>query len=167
MHYKILNEDQQQLMPLLSKFKKEFYMVGGTSTALHIGHKLSIDFDLFKQAKIRPLNIRSIFKQSNEKIQVALNREGQFNWVCRNSKFTFIEYAYPVSHPVILDNGLAIPRLLDVAAMKTFGLGMLSKWKDYLDLYFNVRTILTLMRFPKRQVSILAPCLVKNYLGGN
>ncbi|MFM2338368.1 MAG: hypothetical protein RL115_1561 [Bacteroidota bacterium] len=139
MHYKILNEDQQQLMPLLSKFKKEFYMVGGTSIALHIGHRLSIVFDLFKQGDIRPQKILSIFKRRNEKIQVTLNREGQLNLVCRNVKFTFFEYAYPVSHPVILDNGLTIPSLLDLAAMKDFALGMRSKWKDYLDLYFILK----------------------------
>jgi hypothetical protein len=140
MHYKILNEDQQQLMPLLSKFKKEFYMVGGTSRALHIGHRLSIDFDLFKQGEIRPQKILSVFKQSNEKIQVTLNREGQLNLVCRNVKFTFFEYGYPVSHPILLENGLTIPGLLDLAAMKAFALGMRSKWKDYLDLYFILKS---------------------------
>ncbi len=139
MQYNILNEDQQQLLPLLSKFKKEFYMVGGTSIALHIGHRLSIDFDLFKQGEIRPQKILSVFKQNNEKAQVTLNRQGQLNLVCRNVKFTFFEYDYPVLHPVILKNGLTIPGLLDLAAMKAFALGMRSKWKDYLDLYFIIK----------------------------
>ncbi len=139
MQYNILNEDQQQLLPLLSKFKKEFYMVGGTSIALHIGHRLSIDFDLFKQGEIRPQKILSVFKQNNEKAQVTLNRQGQLNLVCRNVKFTFFEYDYPVLHPVILENGLTIPGLLDLAAMKAFALGMRSKWKDYLDLYFIIK----------------------------
>ena len=57
MHPEILNEQQMQLLPLLSKFKKEFYMVGGSAIALHIGHRLSIDFDLFKNGTIKPKNI--------------------------------------------------------------------------------------------------------------
>ncbi len=39
MHLEILNKDQNDLLPLLAKFNKEFYMVGGTSIALHIGHR--------------------------------------------------------------------------------------------------------------------------------
>lgn len=57
MHLEIFNEQQFQLLPLLSKFKNEFYMVGGTAVALHIGHRLSIDFDLFKNGVIKPKNI--------------------------------------------------------------------------------------------------------------
>ena len=35
-----------ELFPLLSKFKN-FYLAGGTALVLHIGHRLSVDFDLF------------------------------------------------------------------------------------------------------------------------
>ncbi len=34
-------------------------MVGGTAIALHIGHRLSIDFDLFKMGNINPKSIFS------------------------------------------------------------------------------------------------------------
>lgn len=49
MFFEILNKNQVDLQYLLSKFKKEFYMVGGTAIALHIGHRLSIDFYLLKR----------------------------------------------------------------------------------------------------------------------
>ena len=48
MHKEIFNPNQIQLLPLVKQFKKEFYLVGGTAIALHIGHRRSIDFDLFK-----------------------------------------------------------------------------------------------------------------------
>jgi Nucleotidyl transferase AbiEii toxin, Type IV TA system len=150
MQYNILNQDQKHLLPLLSKFKKEFYMVGGTSIALHIGHRLSIDFDLFKQGEIRPSKILSVFKQNNEEVQVTLNRNGQLNLVCRNVKFTFFEYDYLISHPVVLDNGITIPGLLDLAATKAFALGMRSKWKDYLDLYFIIKSHYSINEISKK-----------------
>ena len=139
MHLEIFNEEQRQLFPLLSKFKNEFYMVGGTAIALHIGHRLSIDFDLFKQGKIQPKRITTLFKKHNEDIIVTLNREGQLNLVCRNVKLTFFDFDYSIPHPVLLENGLSFPRLLDLAAMKAFALGMRSKWKDYVDLYFVLK----------------------------
>ena len=47
MHKEILTLEQLELTPLLKKFSKDFYLVGGTAIAFHIGHRRSIDFDLF------------------------------------------------------------------------------------------------------------------------
>lgn len=139
MHLKIFNTQQQQLLPLLSTFKKEFYMVGGTAIALHIGHRLSIDFDLFKNGAIKPKKIIDQFKKSKEALLVTLNREGQLNLVCRDVKFTFLNFEYSVPHPVMIEQSITIPSLLDLAAMKAFAMGQRSKWKDYVDLYFIIK----------------------------
>jgi hypothetical protein len=48
MHLEILSKEQVELLPLVSQFKREFYLVGGTAIALHIGHRESIDFELFE-----------------------------------------------------------------------------------------------------------------------
>jgi hypothetical protein len=47
MYKEILSSEQQELLPLLKTFKREFYLVSETAIALHIGHRRSIDFDLF------------------------------------------------------------------------------------------------------------------------
>lgn len=47
MHTEILSKQQLQLLPLLKTFSDDFWLVGGTAIALHIGHRRSIDFDLF------------------------------------------------------------------------------------------------------------------------
>ena len=57
MYKKILNKDQIELLPLIEQFKKEFYLVGGTAIALQIGHRRSIDFDLFKSDRLAPKRI--------------------------------------------------------------------------------------------------------------
>ena len=57
MHKEIFNKNQLGLLPLVTSFKNEFYLVGGTAIALHIGHRRSIDFDLFK---ISPLQHKKI-----------------------------------------------------------------------------------------------------------
>ena len=51
MHKEILTKEQVELLPLLKEFKGKFYLVGGTAIALHIGHRRSIDFDLFSEKK--------------------------------------------------------------------------------------------------------------------
>jgi len=125
-------------------------MVGGSAIALHIGHRLSIDFDLFTQGKIQPQKITTLFKKNNEDIIVTLNREGQLNLVCRNVKFTFFDFDYAIPHPEVLENGISLPGLLDLAAMKAFALGLRSKWKDYVDLYFILNKYYDINTISKR-----------------
>ena len=59
MHLEILSKEQLALLPILSSFKKEYYLVGGTAIALHIGHRESLDFDLFKEKNIRKKDLYS------------------------------------------------------------------------------------------------------------
>jgi Nucleotidyl transferase AbiEii toxin, Type IV TA system len=154
MHLNILNSDQQQLLPLLAKFKKEFYMVGGTAIALHIGHRLSIDFDLFKKGTIKPKAIVNKFREQKEIVTVTLNMQGQLNLDCRNVKFTFFEYEFDVPHPVNIKNSIMIPELLDLAAMKAYALGRRSKWKDYVDLYFILKDHFSIDEISERAADI-------------
>ena len=154
MHLEILSAEQQQLLPLLSKFNKEFYLVGGTAIALHKGHRLSIDFDLFKNGIVKPKKIIDTFKTKNEKISVTLNRDGQLNLICRNVKFTFFEFEYEIPHQILIENSITIPTLLDLAAMKAFALGRRSKWKDYVDLYFIIKDDFNISEISSRASAI-------------
>ena len=67
MHKEILNTDQIELLALVKEYKREFYLVGGTAIALHIGHRRSIDFDLFKNGIIRH---KTIISKIDKKIHV-------------------------------------------------------------------------------------------------
>jgi len=53
MHKEILSPAQAKLLPLVKKFNKDFYLTGGTAIALHLGHRRSIDFDLFSGKEFR------------------------------------------------------------------------------------------------------------------
>ena len=46
-HKEILTKEQLELLPVVGGFLKDFGLVGGTAIALHIGHRESIDFDMF------------------------------------------------------------------------------------------------------------------------
>lgn len=150
MFLNILDQNQTDLLPVVTNFKKEFYMVGGTAIALHIGHRRSIDFDLFKCGTIKPKAITKKFEEKKEKILVTLNIDGQLNLVCRNVKFTFFEYEFEIPHEVKVDNYITIPSLLDLAAMKAYALGRRSKWKDYTDLYFILKNNYTIATISER-----------------
>ena len=50
-------------MPTIAKFKREYYLVGGTAIALQIGQRESIDFDLFKLKSLRKSEIYKKIEQ--------------------------------------------------------------------------------------------------------
>jgi hypothetical protein len=43
----VLTNDQLKLSPLIRQYANDFYLADGTAIALQIGHRRSIDFDLF------------------------------------------------------------------------------------------------------------------------
>jgi len=139
MHKEVLNTQQVELLPLLKEFKREFYLVGGTAIALQIGHRRSIDFDLFKLAPLKHKAI--ISKISNYKFQTNITRRvtEQLNVTINHVKFTFYQYPYNIPATIVFDDLIKMPDLKHLAAINAYALGRRSKWKDYVDLFFLIR----------------------------
>ena len=136
MHEEILSADQQKLLPLMAQFRREYYLVGGTAIALHLGHRRSIDFDLFKMAAIsHKKNLDKIVAAGFEHL-VTRRVEEQMNLLVGGVKVTFFQYPFPVVPEDDFKDVFRLPSLLSLAAMKAYALGRRSKWKDYVDLYF-------------------------------
>ena len=137
MHTEILTEEQLKLLPLVKSFSKKFGLVGGTAIALQIGHRRSIDFDLFTNDK--PFNNFYIKKKisKNRNIQkIYKDEEGQYTMIIKDVQLTFFQYPYKIDFSKKFEDVIRMPDLLTLAAMKLFALGRRAKWKDYIDLYF-------------------------------
>ena len=150
MHSKILSPNQQELLPLLKVFKKEFYLVGGTAIALYLGHRRSIDFDLFKFSSIKPKSLVTKISESGFSYDVTRRVTEQLNVTIHNVKFTFYEYPFQIESPTSFEGIVKMPTLIDLAAMKAYALGRRSKWKDYVDLYFILKDHYTIKQISDR-----------------
>ncbi len=139
MHTEIFNSDQVQLFPYLKRFNRTFYLVGGTAIALHLGHRRSIDFDLFTPASLVKHRIKSKLLQVPFRQIPIFEDVDQLHLHLNSVKLTFFSYPYPVAHPVHVESVITMPTLQSLAAMKAFALGRRAKWKDYVDLYFLLR----------------------------
>lgn len=138
-HKEILNNNQVELLPLIGEFKREYYLVGGTAIALYLGHRRSIDFDLFKYSPLnRKKNLDKVL-ESRFSTLVTWNVADQMNLIVNNVKITFYQYPFQIKANNIFDKIIRLPNLLDLAAMKAYALGRRSKWKDYVDLYFLLK----------------------------
>jgi hypothetical protein len=138
MHIEILSEKQQELLDFIAQYKRSFYLVGGTAIALHIGHRRSIDFDLFTYTRLNKSRIKAKLLHIPYKTQIIFEDIDQLHYKINEVKVTFFNYPYPVEHPVKWNNIISMPSLLSLGAMKAFALGRRSKWKDYVDLFFLI-----------------------------
>jgi len=136
MHDEILNDGQRELLPLMAQFRREFYLVGGTAIALHLGHRRSVDFDLFKLSRLNHKRNLDRIVAAGFAHQVTRRVEEQMNLVVNGVKLTFFQYPFLVVPEDKFRDVFRLPSLLSLAAMKAYALGRRSKWKDYVDLYF-------------------------------
>ena len=136
MHDEIFNADQAKLLPWLKSFNRSFYLVGGTAIALHLGHRRSIDFDLFTPSPLVKHRIKSKLLQIPFKQVPIFEDYDQLHLIINNVKVTFFNYPYQILHPVKVGTVITMPTLSGLAAMKAFALGRRAKWKDYVDMYY-------------------------------
>ena len=139
MHLNILNKNQVDLLNFISLFKREYYLVGRTAIALHIGHRESIDFDLFKLSSLRKNDIYKKIFTSKLNFKFGYENYEQLNLIINEVKFTFFSFPHKIPTNSEIKGVIKMPDLLTLAAMKAFALGRRAKWKDYVDLYFIIK----------------------------
>jgi len=151
MHNEVLKKEQIELLPLLKLFSKDYYLVGGTSIALHLGHRYSIDFDLFTKSSIKRKGLKSVLEKNGFRIQNVLFEDSiQLHIIVNNVKVTFSQFPYPVIANEKFGDYIKMPDLLTLAAMKAFALGGRGKWKDYVDLYFILKSHFTIQEISEK-----------------
>ena len=155
MHHKeILSPEQAALLPIVKLFSDSFGLVGGTAIALHLGHRESIDYDLFTFDDFTNQKIRRKILSTSKIDAVLRDENGQFTLVINGVRFTFFQFPYKIDFSESLDDIVKLPDLLTLAAMKAFALGRRAKWKDYVDLYFILKSRNTISEIVTRGVEI-------------
>lgn len=155
MYKQILTQKQLELLPLIRSFSKECYLVGGTAIALQIGHRRSIDFDLFSKERIKRENLRNKIKENKFLIEGILHEDvNELTMIVNSVKMTFFNYPFEIIPQIDFEGIIKMPTLLDLSAMKAYALGRRAKWKDYCDLYFILKDHFCLEDVSKRSKEI-------------
>ncbi|MBP9991213.1 MAG: nucleotidyl transferase AbiEii/AbiGii toxin family protein [Bacteroidales bacterium] len=139
MYKEILSNKQLELLPTMATFRREYYLVGGTAIALHLGHRRSIDFDLFKPTALNHKKNLDRITDSGYSYFVTRRVAEQMNLIVNDVKVTFFQYPFPVQPIEKFESYFRMPSLLQLAAMKAYALRRRSKWKDYVDLFFLLK----------------------------
>jgi hypothetical protein len=133
MYPNILSEEQKAILPFVKS-----YLVGGTAIALQIGHRQSIDFDLFRFKSFSKTKIVQRLNEFGLTYRLLFTDSESFHIITNGVKITFFQFPFKVSAKQQFQ-GISMPDLLNLASMKAYALGRRSKWKDYVDLYFLLK----------------------------
>lgn len=117
-------------------FLKGFYLVGGTALALKLGHRNSIDIDLFTQDEFDDAQLIENLSEKY-KINLVYNRRNTIICAINEIKTDFIRHNYPLLNEPISEEGISYLSLEDIAAMKLNAIINSGKRvKDFIDIYF-------------------------------
>lgn len=139
MHDEALTKDAAFFFPKLLKFQ-DFYLAGGTALALQIGHRISVDFDLFSFSELSSNLLQKIKRVfTGSKMTLTYRAPEQLNLLIDGVKFTFFYFPYPLMTPFIRYKKVPMASTQELAAMKAFAIGKRLVYKDYVDWYFLLK----------------------------
>ena len=95
-HREILTKEQEGLLHLVKLFNKDFGLVGGTAIALHIGHRESVDFDLFSLSEFENHKIRAKIVRAKRIAKILRDEDGQYTMEIGPVKLTFFHYSFKI-----------------------------------------------------------------------
>ena len=136
-----------------------FCLVGGTALALFMGHRKSIDIDLFSQQLFDYLELEEYFMHTYD-FQATRKRNATLIGTINSVKVDCIGYNYPLVEPAQEYDGIRIYSMSDIAAMKLTAISQSGdRLKDFVDIAF-MSSIMSLenmlkafeKKFPKTSV---------------
>ncbi len=115
---------------------KDFFLVGGTALSLRIGHRKSIDIDLFSLKEFNEEKI-AVILEKDFGFQVDFLGKNTLKGQINNIKIDLITHAYPFVKPLDNIEEIRIASLLDIAAMKLNAIVVNgTRLKDFIDIAF-------------------------------
>ncbi|MBI4349331.1 MAG: nucleotidyl transferase AbiEii/AbiGii toxin family protein [Elusimicrobia bacterium] len=122
----------------LASLSAGFYLAGGTGLALRLGHRVSLDLDLFSrenalEAPERQAIVRSL--EASGPVEVRESSDGTLHLVLEKTRVSFLRYRYPLLATPDLWRGLAVAAPEDIAAMKLSAIVGRGAKKDFIDLH--------------------------------
>jgi len=110
-------------------------LVGGTGLALYLGHRLSIDIDLFSP---QPFDTPTFVYEMSEfgKIELIATSPISLHLNFDNVKTDIVKYPYGWIRPVIFEESMRVAAIEDIAAMKLAAITNRGSKKDFYDIFF-------------------------------
>ncbi len=134
-----VSPDQRRTLDRLSRLGPlaGFYLAGGTAIAAHLGHRRSLDLDLFSRAPDADLDApRLAIAGMFEDAEVLEATDVTLRLLVGRGPIDLVRYPYPLlQKPMPGPGGFPLARALDLAAMKLAAVARRGIRRDFWDLH--------------------------------
>jgi len=146
-HWESLTPATRAAFDLLKHFDfiSRYYLAGGTGLALHLGHRISVDLDLFSDVSdaVNPVeraDMRAVFDHPS--LSIVYDKDATFvaNWQGVGVSFFRLDL-YPLVRPTTVIDGVPLASLAEIGAMKLAAIIDRGTRKDLIDLYYILQQV--------------------------
>ena len=140
LYYKTIDAKTLELLKkiLAIDIFKELRLVGGTSLALQIGHRISVDLDFFGKLDADEIAIRKALNLIGE-VKLIHKTENINIFTIDGIKVDMVNYPYPWLDDVLEEDHLQLAHKKDISAMKLAAILGRGTKKDFIDLFFLLK----------------------------
>ena len=152
----LLPKTKKLLLKIIEKsgFLDKYVLVGGSALAMHLCHRKSEDLDFFTYENsfdkkeiydlLKNFEQKEILNETNEQIDLLLD----------GVKVTFFNANWSFLKPSKIDK-FNLASLESIAAMKVNVLFLRAKFRDYYDLYFLVKKVMSIKKVYECSLDVL------------
>lgn len=148
LYLKSVNNELLELLNHLMREEKlkNFVLVGGTALALQVGHRISIDIDLFGHSDFDQSTILATLNKYGT-VQLLKKSENILILSLNGIKVDLVNYKYPWIGNLNIVKKIRFASLSDIAAMKLNAIAGRGSVKDFIDIFallkiFSLREML-------------------------
>ena len=140
LHYKTIDTETLELLKKIQEIPafSNLRLVGGTSLALQIGHRKSIDLDLFGKVEHDEFTIVDILNKLGQ-VTLLKKSENINIYTINGIKVDIVNYPYSWLKDIVFEDTLRLAGVEDIAAMKLAAITNRGTKKDFIDLYFLLK----------------------------
>ena len=140
LHYNTIEKPTLELLKKLQQTPifSDLRLVGGTSLALQIGHRISVDLDLFGNLNADEIAISSALSVYDHTTQLR-KTQNIYVYLINGVKVDLVNYPYPWLNELVVKDNLKLAAIKDIAAMKLAAVTGRGSKKDFVDIYFLLK----------------------------
>lgn len=127
---------------MLQPCLQDFFLVGGTALALQIGHRISVDIDMFTPYEFSSRKILSEMEKHFAIVNAAAGKNSlSFDGALQDGnneivKVDLIRYSYPLINPVRTVDDIRLLSVEDIIPMKLSAVAGRGSKKDFYDIFY-------------------------------
>lgn len=158
----ILNNKQLELVKKLDFLPKEMYLAGGTSLALQLGHRTSLDFDFYVDHHFDSQELARLIQKKVPQTKLERVLKDTLLLVADGVSCSFFYYPYKLLKKTIAFQKIKLASREDIAAMKLIAIAMRGKRRDFIDIYYLLEkySLKDLLGFVKTKYPVFEKMIV-------